>query len=116
MSLAGLLDPASLGLLIKPARVNLVPEIDPRRILIGCHWEGMLKMLRMLWMFLWVPLHPPGSEVSSRRILIGPWKMILLLCPHSPPASHLPGYPGGMRCRGVILFLLFWSFWSCVQR
>ena len=92
-----MLDPASLGLLIKPARVNLVSEIDPRRILIGCHWEGML---RMLWMLLWRPLHPPGSEVNSRRILIGPWKMMLLLCPLSPPGSHLPGYPGGMRCKG----------------
>ena len=71
-SLAGLLDPASLDLLIKLARVNLVPEIDPRRILISCHWEGMLRMLRMLRMLLGHPLHPPGSEVNSRQILIGP--------------------------------------------
>ena len=68
-------------------------------------------MLRMLWMLLWRPLHPPGSEANSRRILIGPWKMLLLMCLLSPPGSYLPGYPGWMRCRETILFLFFWSLW-----
>ena len=111
-SFAGLLDSTSLGLLLKPARVNLVPVIDPRRILIGCHWEGMLRMLRMLRILLRCQLHPPGSEINSRRILIGSWKMLLLMCPLSPAGSYLPGYPGWMRCRGTILFFLFWSFWQ----
>ena len=65
---------------------------QPRRILIGCHWEGMLWMLRMLRMLMWRPLHPPGSEVNSRRIRIGPWKMLPLVCPLSSPGAYFPGY------------------------
>ena len=41
-------------------------------------------------MLLWHLLHPPGSEVNSRRISIGSWKMLLMTCPLSPPGSDFP--------------------------
>ena len=59
------------------------------RLGMNSHW-----LLRRLGMLLWHLLHPPGSEVNSRRILIGPWKMLLARCLLSPPGPYLPGYPG----------------------
>ena len=58
-------------------------------------------------MLLWRPLHPPGSEVKSRQISIGSWKMLLVMCPLSPPGSYFSGYLGWLRCRGAIFFFLF---------
>ena len=66
-------------------------------------------------MLLWRLLHPPGSEVNSRRIPIGSWKMLLVMCPLSPPGSYFSGDPGWLRCRGVIFFFFLLFFLAVIS-
>ena len=67
-------------------------------------------------MLLWRPLHPTGSEVDSRRVSIGFWKVLLVMLPLSPPGSYFSGYPGRLRCRGAIFFFFLLCLFAVISR